>query len=565
MSFIKHNMIASATVVLSLVSLCFIVNAQSINITGSVVDDGTSAGIANAKVLLLEVPSCTTRTDANGNFALSLGSSATRPQVMPAVSVYQIALSGNRLSVNAPAKPAEIVVDVFTILGKQMFHTEKSISGDAVFSSLWKAPGLYYVKVQVGNEMHVLSSFGSNQSVTAPSLSNTTPNSLAKTAAAYTIEAGKSGYDSKQVSMSTITGSAGIIRLSTYSQVPGTWKEVTTDPVMKSGYTGVVSVVVDPVRKSDCWVGCATAGIWKSTDYGLTWKKCNTGTNADALNSGREWYFAIDPNPNRDPATSPTLYCVQGYGAGGIWKSTDGGVNWFNVWNNNIYAPDGVTNISTDVGSTLTQVTIASSTGPYHLIAVNYYNTGLNSGIFESMDGGGKWIVHRTPQFNLANHQDVPFVIDSSTWCVVHNAYPNYPVFRTTDCGATWTQTGMLGYNCESPLVMGSTVYIGSVTSGLFKSTDKGASWKTLRTDWNFVVVATATKLYVCNSPSAAGGGGQRLISASISNDAVWNAVPGASITSNGTPTSAVVTYDGTHYIILGAQAWNGVMRYVEP
>jgi hypothetical protein len=556
----------TAMVILSSALLCFTVNAQSINITGSVVDNGTSTGIANAKVILVEIPSCTTRTDANGNFTLS-GSTATEPPVTISKSGYNVALSGNRLLVNTAGHSIGITVDVFTILGEQISHTKKLAAGMTEFTSLWKAPGLYYVKVQVGNEVRILSSFGSNQNLTVVSRIDNSPIGLAKTSAVYTIEAGKSGYDSKQVTMNATTGSAGVIRLSTYSQALGTWKEAIYDTSARTGYGGILSVVLDPVRPSDCWFGAVDRGYYKSTDYGRTWTKVNVPTTVYGtdMNSGRPWYFAIDKNPHRDPATIPTLYTVLGYGSAGPFKSVDGGITWTKTWNNNVYAADGITNISADVGTDMQLVLTCDTTGPNHLIAAT---RGNYAGFFESTDGGGKWILRPNSNFTIGAHFDRPFIIDSSTWCVVQSSGQ---VWRTTDRGATWALASgtMATMSARCMLYLGSTIYAGSQISGLYKTTDKGATWTNIRpTGVNGWIVASATKLYINSCPNNGGTGQQTMYQASIGNDAVWTAVPGATnycSTSLGSPYDAVCTFDGTHYIIIAANQDAGLWRYVEP
>ena len=92
--------------------------AQSVNITGRVVESGTSTDIAGAKVALLEVPSLTTTTDANGDFVLGGGATALTPKATSEVSVHEIALSGSRLSVNTGVHPTHVTVDVFSLLGR---------------------------------------------------------------------------------------------------------------------------------------------------------------------------------------------------------------------------------------------------------------------------------------------------------------------------------------------------------------------------------------------------------------------------------------------------------------
>ena len=43
-----------------------------------------------------------------------------------------------------------------------------------------------------------------------------------------------------------------------------------------------------------------------------------------------------------------------------------------------------------------------------------------NNGMFESKDGGGKWIVHKAATFNFQPHSDILFPFDATTWMVTH-------------------------------------------------------------------------------------------------------------------------------------------------
>jgi hypothetical protein len=104
---------------------------------------------------------------------------------------------------------------------------------------------------------------------------------------------------------------------------------------------GPRTIAVDPAKPNEIYAFADHDGAWKSTDCGVTYTKVSTGTNKDKLDTGGPWGLVIDPNPNRDPETAPALYVNQGYGANGLWKSTDGGVNWNDVWVNNVYAEDG--------------------------------------------------------------------------------------------------------------------------------------------------------------------------------------------------------------------------------
>lgn len=348
----------------------------------------------------------------------------------------------------------------------------------------------------------------------------------------------------------------------------GTWTDVTPAAMKMAGdfIDGPICVNVDPVRPSDVYVQAQYDGCWKSTDYGATWKKISTGAGADEMNGGRQWYAAIDMNPKRDPATPPTLYTILGYGAGGVWKSTDGGVDWFQTWNK-FFRADGVTRIDAGlVGSDVSGVMICDSTDPDHLIAFPHGNIDSSvNGVYSSNDGGGSWILHKADAFAFAPHADVAFPFDKTTWFVSHGTvWPNTVMYRTTDAGATWSPSGELnGMSVgRAYWVSGDTIYAGSdFWSGVFKSTDKGATWSKLPCPGNEVswVVLTKTKAY-----ASSGRDNPHIYSAKLSDESVWTDEGNPSGMAHG-GSRAAVTFDGTNYVIVAGQESGGLWRYVEP
>ncbi|HEV8246699.1 MAG TPA: hypothetical protein VGP93_13065, partial [Polyangiaceae bacterium] len=123
-------------------------------------------------------------------------------------------------------------------------------------------------------------------------------------------------------------GSAGG-SVGTASGEPGVWENVTPAGVDLASDFGVMDVVADPARPSDLYVGICHQGIWRSTDFGLTWGKVSTGTNGSVLDTGRQWSTAIDNDQGRDPSSAPALYTANGYGSQvGVFKSTDWGVSF---------------------------------------------------------------------------------------------------------------------------------------------------------------------------------------------------------------------------------------------
>jgi hypothetical protein len=329
---------------------------------------------------------------------------------------------------------------------------------------------------------------------------------------------------------------------------------------------GVLDVVVDPLRPSDLYAFICYQGVWKSTDYGLTWKKVDTGTNASNIDGGRPWTAAIDPNPHRDPTTPPTIYTVDGYGNQlGVYKSTDGGVNWSYYAVNNTQGTKSSDVYSLDID-------------PYnsnHLIA-GFHDVGMS----ESKDGGQTWATISVPSnFGISVYvwfvQSSAASTTSGTWLTQAQWNKNNNgMWRTTNSGATWTQVqSMLEHIHGSAQIYqdGHGAIYASGNAGqsgnIFRSTDYGQTWtaaksgKVAQND----IFATPNYFYATN-PYATTSNYPQHLQRSPASDGVnwsdWNPTAPTGMT-NGAKRAAV-TYDGQHYVIVSGNWDAGIWRYVE-
>jgi hypothetical protein len=360
----------------------------------------------------------------------------------------------------------------------------------------------------------------------------------------------------------------------------GTWTEVTPSgfnrnpnyPRNGDNY-GFNPVLVDPARASDFYAFTNYQGVWKSTDFGVTWTMVSTGTNSDAIRGGRNWGAAIDTNRSRNPSTPPTLYTQAGYstvGKMGIWRSTDGGVNWSQIWNT-IYAADGTTNITSQVWTDLQGIAVDPNNNQ-HLLTVNHGNTtgrAYDYHIFESTNGGQTWIDRGNPAGGTMVSLNF---LTSTTWIATAEGWGSGSrgTFVTNNSGASWTNVGQMG-KAHGNLQMhhmtaNGTVYLAAM-EGVFRATSPYLSWTRVDSSAQQSVIGTANYLYASFGWASQGTLAPNLRRAAIANDSSWSTTytTTPSAMSNGAMGAAVSFNPAIgKYVIVTGNWLGGLWRYVE-
>ena len=227
-------------------------------------------------------------------------------------------------------------------------------------------------------------------------------------------------------------------------------------------------------------------------------------------NNGRIWNIAVDPsNANHILIFSDS---------GGIWQTTNDGATWtpqtddypsFNVsYNNNSGA-------------------IAFCAGTPNIVYANTQPAEDGwGGVIESTDGGSTWneiasynnILGTNYYTNMrdmlvdpANPNNVEFDCRYSWY--VGSTWGNLGgVYKTTDGGATWTNTlqGTIGIpgpslvasssNFSNQYFANSTNIGTNPTAGIYRSTNAGSTWANISGPWSSV--SGLTDLYVAIAPS---------------------------------------------------------------
>ena len=267
----------------------------------------------------------------------------------------------------------------------------------------------------------------------------------------------------------------------------------------------ILALAVDPAHPSTVYAGTYGSGVWVSSNAGATW--------AAAANGMRDTRVA---SLTLAPAQSSTVYA--GTYGGGVYKSVDGAQSWVKA-NNGVDAvlvsavlvdpsapgvvyaatSDGVSVSSDggagwrDSGSGLPSVAVATLAltgaggGSPKLLAGT-----LGSGLYQSSDHGSTWT---SAGSGLTDSYVSSLAVDPSSPATLYagTAHPftgsnSERVFKSTNGGATWTQTSLdagqfsvdfIGIN---PGRVGQLLAGSFGVGGLFRSLDAGATWSTVST-----------------------------------------------------------------------------------
>jgi photosystem II stability/assembly factor-like uncharacterized protein len=334
----------------------------------------------------------------------------------------------------------------------------------------------------------------------------------------------------------------------------GTWENVTPPYVVSHPtYTGVLIPLVNPQNPSEVYVTTDSDGVFKSEDCGATWTKANTGANAANLDSGRIWSAVIDP------IEPETLYALTGYGAAGLWKTTNGGMDWTQM-----FAPG--TDIAAQAGG-FVHVVRMDRNNHLHLL-VNFHNncsaphTPVCFG--ETTDGGQNWTVIDYPA-NLANAWCEACSVDILQSKVWLNAEGVGGIFLTPDGGGTWsnvTPSGQANWYVALPVFQtpDGMFYVGSQV-GILSGTSDGTTWSLLANSGSYMnpIIGDGATLYAASFNSSAQG--LSLYSASYNAPTTWSTIPSPGLPPNPAVGPVAFASDTGHHLLYLTLQTSGLWR----
>lgn len=285
-------------------------------------------------------------------------------------------------------------------------------------------------------------------------------------------------------------------------------------------YTPVVALAIDPNATDTIYAGMqgdkysgGADGVYKSVNGGTVWT-ATTNSHFYYWHPGGSkviWDIEIDPS------TTPSAVYVA-YDAGGLAKSTDGGLNWDEAkWNGTVEAfkrgysveiassspstvfvgSENSIQKSTNGGTSWTTHTAGLAGIFFAALAVNPIDpqkitTGNNSELLGSGDGGASW--DGVSGINSG-------VIDSMAYNSVTGSLLGIgsdAVFRSSNNGASWSMVSRFGGRRAPSLVsQGGVFYALTWEGGCRFSIEKGAKFaKSVDNgaNWTFQVLGTASR-----------------------------------------------------------------------
>jgi hypothetical protein len=325
----------------------------------------------------------------------------------------------------------------------------------------------------------------------------------------------------------------------------GTWENITPPPVDLTKRLSQ-AFVLDPVHPGTVYLGLGNtssqpsgSGVWKTTDCGASWTAIDTGAHSAELDQGMQWTMAID---FVDPQV---LYTHSGYGSPGVYKSTNGGVDWTQI------LPPDIANVFAGGGS-IERITM-DPTDHRHLIVTPHFNcmNGHSNCMLETLDSGSTWrVLDGTPDSGEDSGQTM---IDAKTWYWMNGT----ALYQTTNGGGSWTplwSNWTMDNFYKSPT---GKYYVMSGQQGVLQSSD-GLSWAPIPgSPHGRAVFGDGTTLFTSNRDKMAPPGGQPYMSGSESDPTKWATYPSPNVTQGGW----LLRYDEAHGILYSSAEWAGFWR----
>ncbi|MGH9570886.1 MAG: WD40/YVTN/BNR-like repeat-containing protein, partial [Candidatus Angelobacter sp.] len=279
----------------------------------------------------------------------------------------------------------------------------------------------------------------------------------------------------------------------------------------------VLAVSGVPGEPDVFYFGGASSGVWKSADAGANWQPIFDSQNIASIGA-----IAVAPSDHNVVYVGSGEACIRGdltYG-NGVYKSIDGGKTWKNV---------GLKD-TRHIGALIVD---PKDPNIVFVAALGHaYGPNQERGVFRSTDGGTTWqkVLYKddkTGAIDIVFDPGNSSTLFASLWEVYRTPWslssggPGSGLYKSTDRGATWTRLeghglpvgimGRIGIAISGGNSDRIYALIESKQGGIYRSDDAGNNWTLVNDDgrlrqraWYFTHIfadpKSADTLYVLNT-----------------------------------------------------------------
>ncbi|MGB0895822.1 MAG: T9SS type A sorting domain-containing protein [Flavobacteriaceae bacterium] len=241
------------------------------------------------------------------------------------------------------------------------------------------------------------------------------------------------------------------------------WEFMVENEVDENGYLPTAQDIWNTYSAHNQMQANSNAAMADESNWSAIGPFTTVGTGSWSTGQARINVIMIDPNN----AANGTDIWYAGAPAGGIWKSTDAGVTWAPMSDN--LPQIGVSGIAVDH---------ANSDIIYIATGDDDAGDTPSVGVFKSTDGGATWNqTGLNPSNSPSSMNDIYINPNDSNmlWVATNNG-----VYKSTNAGASWTQT-LAGNIKDIKIKPNDPTTIYAVSSNRFyKSTDGGDSFSVI-------------------------------------------------------------------------------------
>ncbi len=253
-----------------------------------------------------------------------------------------------------------------------------------------------------------------------------------------------------------------------------------------------VAVTGVPSQPDTYYFGGVGGGVWKTTDGGVTWQPLFDKQGTSSIGA-----VAVAPSDPNVVYVGTGEACIRGNisHGDGVYKSTDAGATWVNIGLRDTRHIGRIV-----VHPTNADIVFVAALG-------HVYGPNQERGVFRSTDGGKSWSKvlykdEKTGAIDIGFAPSNPSVLYAALWEAFRTPYtmssggPGSGLYKSTDGGATWKRLegnglpegiyGRIGVSVSGADQNRVWALIEAKAGGLYRSDDGGANWRLTNDDPRF-------------------------------------------------------------------------------